>query len=394
MRVGRWSVRCLVAMGISCSFLLYGTAGLAASPPPASEPAPPHGIWVDVGPMPVPTEWPTTVRLRDGRVLLLGSGDSGDCCCIADVTVFDPVSGTWSTAARQPEKRCGQAVALLRSGEVLAAGGTGWDERTVSTPQRRSVLIYHPAQNRWTATSPMHFKRSAAMAARLPDGKVLVAGGYRFRGGRRSAEIYHPATRTWRMTAPMAAPHSALIKLRNGDLLTSADSTGTPRRCAAERYVVRRHTWRPAGGYRAVCSRYPSELFRLPSGHVMAITLRSVHVYDPATNHWRRSPRIPPSALPVSIPSLNVEPVHGRPLALVSDLNCHPARSKAAGYLWRPAQHRWVWWTPVPRVLWGAASAVLTDGSIMLMGGVAGQLPCMGGTHIPTSYAYRYYPDR
>jgi hypothetical protein len=58
-----------------------------------------------------------SVLLRDGRVLLAGSGDAGD--------LYDPASGTWTaTGPRVYSLVGGSALALLRNGQVLSAGGT------------------------------------------------------------------------------------------------------------------------------------------------------------------------------------------------------------------------------------------------------------------------------
>jgi hypothetical protein len=56
------------------------------------------------------------VRLRDGRVLVAGGGDTGD--------VYSPATGTWTaTGLRAYPLEGGQALALLPNGPVIGVGG-------------------------------------------------------------------------------------------------------------------------------------------------------------------------------------------------------------------------------------------------------------------------------
>ena len=60
---------------------------------------------------------PEAVLLRDGRVLLAGSGYAGD--------VYSPSAGTWTaTGPRFYSLAGGAALALLPNGQVLSAGGS------------------------------------------------------------------------------------------------------------------------------------------------------------------------------------------------------------------------------------------------------------------------------
>jgi hypothetical protein len=59
---------------------------------------------------------PGAVLLRDGRVLLAGSGDAGD--------VYSPSTGTWTaTGPRVHALVGGAALALLPNGQILSVGG-------------------------------------------------------------------------------------------------------------------------------------------------------------------------------------------------------------------------------------------------------------------------------
>src|SRR5262245_4562485 len=61
----------------------------------------------------------------------------------------------------------------------------------------------------WTATGNLKTARHQHTATLLPNGKVLVAGGFLQNGATRtlsSAELYNPATGTWARTGSLITP--------------------------------------------------------------------------------------------------------------------------------------------------------------------------------------------
>src|SRR5438132_6277989 len=58
------------------------------------------------------------------------------------------------------------------------------------------LLVDDPATGTWTAPAAMSTARYDHTATLLPNGKVLVAGGYGINGPVSSAELYDPATGT------------------------------------------------------------------------------------------------------------------------------------------------------------------------------------------------------
>ncbi|MFI1016837.1 Kelch repeat-containing protein [Streptomyces sp. NPDC020965] len=143
---------------------------------------------------------------------------------------------------------------LLRSGKVLLVGGADGRGAPVA-----ATALYDPAAARWTAGAPLRSPRRLHTVTRLDDGRVLVAGGT---GGASplspspaTAELYDPVTDTWSRAGDLREArrgHSAVL-LENGKVLV-------------------------AGGV-AAGSRDPAD------------GLRSVELYDPATDAW--SPAAP-----------------------------------------------------------------------------------------------------
>jgi N-acetylneuraminic acid mutarotase len=111
---------------------------------------------------------------------------------LASAELYDPSSGSWSPIASLVEGQYGaeSSATLLLDGRVLVVGGAS------STKVVASAELYDPSKGTWTATASMTETRLGHTATRLPNGTVLVAGGYRASAGGTSwlasAELYDP----------------------------------------------------------------------------------------------------------------------------------------------------------------------------------------------------------
>ena len=184
---------------------------------------PKRGVWSIAAPMSVARARHTATVLPDGVVLVAGGattfhGETGSVTAKAEL--YDPKAGTWRAAAPMSHPRYVHGAALLPDGKVLVAGG--WYATSNSDPSHETAEIYDPAANRWAATGAMKSARAEYGLVSLPDGRILVAGGidpaYKAQAG---AELYDPATGLWQATGKLGVGTmgSAIQALRDGRVL-------------------------------------------------------------------------------------------------------------------------------------------------------------------------------
>jgi hypothetical protein len=142
---------------------------------------------------------PTATLLSSGKVLIAG-GDVGDFGGSASTEIYDPATGSFSSAAKMTASINAWAVAtLLPEGRVLIAGrydGVACAP-VIGVPSLGTcpgtAELYDPVTNTFSATSKSQSMAGHA-ATLLPDGTVLLSGGWVCCGITiASAELYHPA---------------------------------------------------------------------------------------------------------------------------------------------------------------------------------------------------------
>jgi hypothetical protein len=122
--------------------------------------------WTAIADMPKPGG--TAVLLQNADVL------------VARVAFFSPETGTWTpTGAAFPGNNtigAGPSTAtLLTTGDVLL---TGFASIYNDTPSLNTSVLYNFFSNAYTAGAGMNYDRFADAAILLPNGQVLVSGGY------------------------------------------------------------------------------------------------------------------------------------------------------------------------------------------------------------------------
>ncbi len=164
-----------------------------------------------------PRQLAVAAPLQDGEVLIAGGSNTG---VLKTAELFNPKEGTFTELAASGDmqvEREGAVAALLPNGEVLIAGGKN------AGGSLKSAELFNPSTHTFTAlaavgSTELQVERSLAVAVLLPDGNVLIAGGTSG-GAEKTAELFNPVTDTF--TTLPATPDS---ELRHG----RADAVAAP----------------------------------------------------------------------------------------------------------------------------------------------------------------------
>ncbi len=155
----------------------------------------------------------TMVPLPDGRVLFLGiHGYRGPLAG----EILDPVSGEFADAGRTEDGQRGISVATaLTDGRVLVAIGGS------------RLVVWQPTTGFVDAGALLTLRHRHA-AVRLPDGRVLIAGGATDVGAVSSTEIWDPLTGRLSVGPSMTMPRAAfsMIVLADGRVLAIGGEGG------------------------------------------------------------------------------------------------------------------------------------------------------------------------
>jgi hypothetical protein len=184
---------------------------------------PEAGTWTSVGAPSVSRMYATADRLQDGRVLIVG-GDTGTSSTIATdlATVFDPQTGTFATTGSLASGARGYHVStLLPSGKVLISGGYRpgvW----LATNE-----LYDPVGGTFQSAASMSVARIFAPSSFLAPNSFLTVGGGNGVAGHKSAEIYRAASNDWHDAGALSwfTTNAAAAKLRDGRVLVSGGYT-------------------------------------------------------------------------------------------------------------------------------------------------------------------------
>ena len=233
----------------------------------------------------------TATLLPDGRVLIAG-GCTLDSCEIeeggASAELYDPRVGSFAKTGTMGTERVSHTATLLPNGEVLLVGG--WDRDGVLA----SAELYDPAAGDFSPTGSMATRRAAHTATLLPDGKVLIAGGYNGDQSVPSAEVYDPRTETFSRTGSMATPRSA----HAAELLPKGRVLATGGSDSQEAIVASAEIYDPLTGRFArtdnmTVNRYKHAATRLRDGRILILggsnaddfygKYASAEVFDPAS---------------------------------------------------------------------------------------------------------------
>lgn len=222
------------------------------------------GRWTTTGPMRYARFGPAMVTLKDGSVLVVGSlgGNDGgvalDTRAFETAELYDPATGRFTLTGSLPRPdvtalkalgvefaidpasgvgdgsvtSVGTLVALDDGGALLVGATRSWKH----TAELSRSFRYDAKSDRWTEIGRPYAKvrtdagwaitptvsRGGAYAAKLADGRVLIAGGdgTGVEGGgvvTASAEIYDPGSNAWTNVSSLPSPRAGGTALRLAD---------------------------------------------------------------------------------------------------------------------------------------------------------------------------------
>lgn len=215
--------------------------------------------------------------LSNGQVLVAG-GDNTTFLGgpLASAELFNPSTGAWKLTGSMTTAREAHEAVLLRSGEVLVAGGFN------ASGTLASAELFEPSTGVWTPTGSMNTARSNFSLTLLNTGEVLAVQGT-------SAELYNPGTGTWTTTGgPTSSVSGQAALLQNGQVLGIGPVINTP----SELYDPSTGAWSPTG---STGTTMPGAITPvLPSGEVLAtgsfasgvVSESTAALYEPSTGQF------------------------------------------------------------------------------------------------------------
>ncbi len=166
----------------------------------------------------------TATLLNNGKTLIAGGyGNTGARNGVtSSAELYDPQTGSFSLVSNMNFHRFKHSAVLLNDGKVLIVGGIA----SSSNPRQYTTAeLFDPATNSFVNTGDMVLDRYKVRnaAVRLQNGKVFIAGGsWGF-------EIYDPATGTFSMNTGrmnMTRYYSTATLLPNGDVVIIGGYSG------------------------------------------------------------------------------------------------------------------------------------------------------------------------
>lgn len=195
----------------------------------------------------------------------------------------------WKYTALMNERRASHSATLLPDGRVLIAGGFDRAEDGRGQVYLRSAEIYNPRTNKFTTAGELIYTRAGHTATLLQNGTVLVAGGFGAMGALSSAELFDPATESFTQITSMKVRRGgcSATLLLDGRVLFCGGGDREPT-TTAEMFDPRTKTFTLTGSMSFPRTAHTAT--RIPGGMVLVIggsshqntVLGSAEMFDPA----------------------------------------------------------------------------------------------------------------
>ncbi|MEM7310325.1 MAG: galactose oxidase-like domain-containing protein [Planctomycetota bacterium] len=177
------------------------------------------GTWALAGGQNIPGQFEEAYNrlhlLPDGKVFQSGH--------LPQTYLYDPVAKTWAfvDTTNLGKARGDGGSVRLQDGRILIVGG----QDTLTIFKSAEIIDLDQPSPQWTSVADMSVQRAFFSTVLLPDGNVLVVGGDETSGGLAwTPELFDPATLTWSQMAPHQVRrgyHSTAIVLPDARVLCS-----------------------------------------------------------------------------------------------------------------------------------------------------------------------------
>jgi len=238
----------------------------------------------------------TATLLPDGKVLISGGfrEEGTSEIAIASAEIFDPATNSFTPTGDMNEPRDGHTATLLPNGQVLIVGG--WNQSSRSS----TAELYDPRTGMFEYTGSMMAQRQGMTATLLKNSQVLIAGGDSARNTPQlTAELYDPVTKTFIPTGNLnngRSAHTATL-LTDGKVLLVGGSSGSGKvLSSAELYNLETSTFTSTSNADTI--RYKHTAVLLQDGNVLIMggsnqndwtgKYNSAEIYNPKTATFTR----------------------------------------------------------------------------------------------------------
>ena len=197
--------------------------------------------------------------------------------------------GSWALTGNMPTSHVYHSATVLPNGKVLVAGGFS----SACCTAVNTAALYDPSTQTWANTGLMNTVRFEHTATLLNTGMVLVVGGGSNDAILASAELYDPATGEWTETDSLTQRrrrHMATL-LADGRVLVAGGEFSSTVTASAEIYDPATGLWTDTGDMKEVRRWATSTL--LPNGKVLVTggshfsgEHATAELFDPTTGTW------------------------------------------------------------------------------------------------------------
>ena len=233
----------------------------------------------------------------------------------ASMVAAQPNEGVWEVRETpMPSQRVDFAASAV-NGKIYLIGGIVWDEWPRNGKVLRTVEEYDPATNRWQHREGMRIGRSN-LASSVVNGKIYAIGGSVQVGWKRKhVEQFDPATDTWETKADILAPRSNFSpSVVDGKIYVVGGADDG----SAEAYNPIADSWEdkammPKQRWWFATSAVDGKIYAIGGvkwnpevkWNPKEKYLRTVEVYDPATDTWEKRADMPTARCCLSANTVN-----------------------------------------------------------------------------------------